>query len=433
MRFKEWSAAAQDEARFFFILWRRRRDTDMKDENKSETQLMDELTDLRRRIGELEAREAACALNKKLIERLNHQNELVLNAAGEGLFGLNTSGNHTFVNPAAARMLGYEVHELLGKHSHSIWHYKKADGSPYPVEECPIYAAYKDGKVHHGSDEVFWRKEGTWFPADYTSTPIIEDGKIVGAVVTFKDITVQKRSEEELKKLSAELARSNSDLQQFAYTASHDLQEPLRVVAGFINLLAKRYKGKFDEKADEFIEYAIEGTKRMQVLIKDLLDYSQLETKSESFEISDSLSALDKAVFNLRAAIEESGAIVTHDTLPSIMADSSQLIRLFQNLVGNAIKFRGEETPKIHISAEQKKGGWVFSVKDNGIGIAPQFADRIFLSFQRLHSRAEYPGTGIGLATCKRIVERHGGRIWVDSMPGNGSTFYFTIPVRSRT
>jgi light-regulated signal transduction histidine kinase (bacteriophytochrome) len=200
-----------------------------------------------------------------------------------------------------------------------------------------------------------------------------------------------------------------------------------------VKLLAKRYKGKLDEKADEFIEYAIEGTKRMEFLIKDLLDYSQVGTKGKNFEPADCSSALNKAVFNLQAAIQENDAIVTHDNLPTVMADSSQLIRLFQNLIGNAIKFHGKEAPKIHISAEPEDGGWVFSLKDNGIGIDPKFSDEIFDSFRRLHSKQEYPGTGIGLATCKKIVERHGGRIWVESEPGRGSTFYFTIPARGNT
>jgi len=167
----------------------------------------------------------------------------------------------------------------------------------------------------------------------------------------------------------------------------------------------------------------------MQALIKDLLDYSQVGTKAKSFESTDCLSAIDRAVFNLQAAIKESSAMITHDTLPSVMADSSQLIRLFQNLIGNAIKFRSKEAPKIHISAKKLGGKWVFSIKDNGIGIDPKFANRIFVTFQRLHGGKEYPGTGIGLATCKKIVERHGGRIWVESEPGKGSIFYFTIPL----
>src|SRR4030067_3125314 len=285
------------------------------------------------------------------LKRLSHQNALILNAAGEGIFGLDIQGKHTFVNPAAAQMLGYTVNELIGRHSHTLWHYKKSDGSSYPVEECPIYAAYKDGRVHHRDDEVFWRKDGTCFPVTYTSTPIIEDGNIAGAVVTFRDITERKQAEEELKTLSDELARSNADLQQFAYTESHDLQEPIMVVAGFVNLLARRYKGKLDEKADEFIEHAIDGTKRMQVLIKDLLDYSRVGSTGTSFTPTDCLSALDKAVFNLQIALKESGAVITHDDLPTVMADSSQVIRLFQNLISNAIKFHGKEAPRIHISA----------------------------------------------------------------------------------
>lgn len=403
----------------------------MKSEDEVKRKPADELAELRRKIRELESKESECKKNQKLIERLNHQNELVLNAAGEGIFGLNIRGKHTFVNPAAAQMLGYSVEELIGIHSHSTWHHKKADGSPYPVEECPIYAAYKDGQIHHKSDEVFWKKDGTSFPVAYTSTPIIEDGRIVGAVVTFMDITERRRSEEELKKLSEELARSNADLQQFASTASHDLQEPLRVVAGFVNLLAKRYKGRLDEKADEFIGFAIEGTRRMEVLIKDLLAYSQVETQSKSFEPIECSAALDKAVFNLQAAIKDSGAIVTRNDLPTVAADSSQLIRLFQNLIGNAIKFHGKEPPKIQVFAERRGRYWVFSVRDNGIGIEPEFKDRIFIIFQRLHERREYPGTGIGLAICKKIVERHGGKIWFESEPGKGSTFFFTIPVRN--
>jgi light-regulated signal transduction histidine kinase (bacteriophytochrome) len=251
-------------------------------------------------------------------------------------------------------------------------------------------------------------------------------------LLAIEDITERSLREEELKKLSEELARSNADLRQFAYAASHDLQEPLRVIIGFVNLLTKRYKGKLDEKATELIEYVVEGTERMQALIKDLLEYSQVGTRGKISKPTDCPLAIDKAVFNLQAAIEESGAIVTYDDLPPVMANSSQLTRLFQNLIGNAIKFRGKEAPKVHISAERKEDEWIFLIRDNGIGIDPKDAERIFTVFQRLHTREEYPGTGIGLAICKRIVERYGGRIWVESELGKGSTFYFKIPLIER-
>lgn len=241
------------------------------------------------------------------------------------------------------------------------------------------------------------------------------------------EIIERKRAEDEVKQMADELSRSNADLQQFAYAASHDLQEPLRGVEGFVKLFARRYKGKLDEKADEFIEYIVEGVKRMQVLIKDLLEYSQVSTKGRKLKPMDSSLAVVQALVNLKTAIEESGAVVTYDTLPIVMADSSQLSRLFQNLIGNSIKFRREEPPEIHISAEQKENEWVFSIKDNSIGIDPKNSERIFAIFQRLHGY-EYLGTGIGLALCRKIVERHGGRIWVESELGKGATFYFTIP-----
>ena len=246
-----------------------------------------------------------------------------------------------------------------------------------------------------------------------------------------KEIAEVKRAREELKQLAAELERSNTDLQQFAYAASHDLQAPLRVIAGFINLIEKRYKGKLDEKADEFIAATVDGVNRMSMLIKDLLEYARVDTQRKTFEPTDCASSLNEALYDLQKVIEESSASVTYDSLPTVKADAVQLTSLFQNLISNAIKFRGNNLPEIHVSAVQKGNDWVFSVRDNGIGIDKKFAGKIFDVFERLHTREKYDGTGIGLAICKKIVERHGGKIWVESEPGKGSTFYFTIPQRN--
>jgi signal transduction histidine kinase len=229
---------------------------------------------------------------------------------------------------------------------------------------------------------------------------------------------------------AVELAHSNADLKAFAHVVSHDLKEPLRVITGFLALLEKRYKDKLDKDGMEYIKFTVDSAKRMDELIKDILEYSQVGTKDKEFKPVDCLSVLSKAIFNLQVAIQESGATVTHDNLPTVMADSTLLASLFQNLLGNAIKFHGDEAPKVHISAKRKEDEWVFSVCDNGIGIDPQFQEQIFTAFRRLHTRDEYPGTGIGLATCKKIIEYHGGRLWVKSETGIGSTFYFTIPDR---
>jgi signal transduction histidine kinase len=238
----------------------------------------------------------------------------------------------------------------------------------------------------------------------------------------------RKQAEEALREKTEELARSNRDLEQFAYVASHDLQEPLRMVTSYVQLLAKRYKGKLDSDADEFIGFAEDGAIRMWKLIHDLLTYSRVGTWGKELEPIDCEKVLDQSLDNLKMAIEENGAIVTHDPLPTVMADSPQWVQLFQNLIGNAIKFRGNEPPRVHVSASRNGNGWTFSVCDNGIGIAPEYAKRIFVIFQRLHSREKYPGTGVGLAICQKIVERHGGRIWVESEVGKGATFYFTLP-----
>jgi signal transduction histidine kinase len=225
-----------------------------------------------------------------------------------------------------------------------------------------------------------------------------------------------------------QLAHSNADLEQFAYVASHDLQEPLRMITGYTQLLAKRYEGKLDKDADEFIGYAIDGAKRMSDMIKDLLAYSRLGTQSKKFEPTDCEVVFQETVVTMQVAIQESGAKVTHGPLPTVSGDGIQLGRLFQNLIGNAIKYRNGQAPEVHVACERRDKGWLFSVIDNGIGIDPQHAERIFVLFQRLHTSERYQGTGIGLASCKKIVERHGGAIWVKSEPGKGSTFYFTLP-----
>ena len=232
---------------------------------------------------------------------------------------------------------------------------------------------------------------------------------------------------QKLEESVAELGRSNADLQQFAYVASHDLQEPLRMVSSYTQLIARRYKGKLDADADEFIAFAVDGANRMQRLILDLLAYSRVNTAGRQFEPTAMETVLKAALNNLTNAVKESQAIITHDPLPAVMGDDKQLAQLFQNLLSNAVKFGGAQPPRIHISAKQADGEWLFSVRDHGIGLDPQYADRIFVIFQRLHTREEYPGTGIGLAICKKIVERHGGRIWVESELGKGATFYFTL------
>ncbi len=243
------------------------------------------------------------------------------------------------------------------------------------------------------------------------------------------EISERKRAEQQLETQRQELARSNKELELFAYVASHDLQEPLRMVTSYVQLLEQRYKGQLDEKAEMYIHYAVDGATRMRELINNLLEYSRVGKREISFRTVDCNAVLDRVLQNLAMAIRASHAVVTRDRLPTVIGEESQLVQLFQNLVGNAVKFCNQGPPRIHASAQQKNQEWVFSVRDNGIGIEPAYDQRIFQIFQRLHGQ-EYSGTGIGLAITQKIVERHGGRIWVESELGKGSTFYFTIPMK---
>jgi light-regulated signal transduction histidine kinase (bacteriophytochrome) len=249
-------------------------------------------------------------------------------------------------------------------------------------------------------------------------------------IAVFDDITERKNAEAALQEAHEELKRSNSELEQFAYVASHDLQEPLRMVSSYTQLIDRRYGDRLDGDAREFMHYVVDGAARMKQLIEDLLAYSRVGTKGKEFREIEVEAALKRAVTNLRAAIEESGAAVTWDPLPTVSGDDLQLAQLFQNLIGNALKFRGRSVPRVHVSVSEQENEWQIAVADNGIGIEPQYFERIFMVFQRLHTQADYPGTGIGLAICKKVVERHGGRIGVESRPGEGSRFHFTLPKR---
>lgn len=240
--------------------------------------------------------------------------------------------------------------------------------------------------------------------------------------------TDHHRTAEMLQRQAEELARSNKELEQFAYVASHDLQEPLRMVVSYLQLIERRYKGKLDADADDFIGFAVDGSRRMQRLINDLLTYSRVGRSGVKVGAVDCNQVVDRVIEDLAASVRETGALVTRETLPTVRGDASQLGQVFQNLIGNGLKFRRALPPTVHISVQEHPREWVFRVQDNGIGIEGEYTDRIFSLFQRLHGRGEYPGSGIGLALCRKIVEWHQGRIWVESTPGSGSTFLFTLP-----
>jgi PAS domain S-box-containing protein len=348
---------------------------------------------------------------------------------------LDVEGNVATWNDSAFRILGYQAKDIIGR-NYSHFYPDEDERPPSPPKE--ISAVETAGRLE--AERWLSRKDGSWFWANVLMTALRDKaGQPRGFSLVIRDISERRWAEKELEKYrqhledmvklrTDQLARSNHDLEQFAYVASHDLQEPLRMISGYMQLLERRYKSKLDSDADKFINFAVDGAARMQQLINDLLAYSRVNQKGDDLTTVDCGEALKEALSNLQLAVRESGAKVTHDPLPRVPGDRLQLVQLFQNLVSNSIKYHGQEPPMIHIGAVMEENGqWRFSVRDNGIGIEPDYFDRIFVIFQRLHDRSQYAGTGIGLAICKRIVERHGGRILVESQVGKGSTFYFTL------
>ncbi len=346
----------------------------------------------------------------------------ILKSMAETLMVIDTDGTIQRVNQAAISLLGYERHELVGRSAGDLFE-----------EGVDVLSLLKQSGLNdiiRRVDTSVVTKDGRHVPVSLSGSVMHdEDGEIQGMVCVAQDITERKQTQEILERQTQELARSNSELEQFAWVASHDLQEPLRMVASYTQLLSKRYKGKLDADADEFIAFAVDGAMRMRRLINALLELSRVGARGKDFEATDCEAIYDRTLVNLQGLVEESGAVVTHDRLPTVMGDGTQLGQLFQNLIANAIKFRGDEQLTVHVGAEQRNGHWEFCVSDNGIGIDPEYAERIFVVFQRLHGKGDRPGTGIGLSICKKIVELHGGRIWVKSQPDEGAAFYFTLPL----
>jgi PAS domain S-box-containing protein len=352
----------------------------------------------------------------------------LLEAAPDAMVVVNPQGEIVLLNVQAENQFGYRRDELVGQKVKNIIpegfaERLIADGTRSAAEALAQ-------RIGTGIELSGRRKDGTEFPIEIMLSPLESpEGILVTAAI--RDITTRKTADNHLMQKVGELKRSNEELAQFAYVASHDLQEPLRMVASYTQLLARRYKGRLDADADEFIAFAVDGSLRMQGLIQDLLTYSRAGTNGKVVGEISSEEALKAALMNLQVTTEETGAVVTHDLLPDIAMDNSQLVQVFQNLIGNAIKYRGAEVPTAHVSAAKgDRGEWIFSVRDNGMGIDPNHFDRIFVIFQRLHGREEFAGTGIGLAICKKIIEGRGGKIWVESEPGEGSTFSFAVPRR---
>lgn len=366
-----------------------------------------------RDVSERKMLESTCAESEERYRSLVElsPDAIAIHRDGKVLF-CNAAGARLLRLPSAEALIGMNIADIV----HPDYHHVMARR----IEEV------RAGQVVPFVEEKFVRADGSLLDVEVISTGFTYHGHpAVQSIV--RDITARKAAEQRLTRTMQELAGSNQELEQFAYAASHDLQEPLRMITSFTQLLEKRYKDKLGSDADEFIGYIVDGASRMQAMISDLLDYSRVGTRGRPFRPTDCERVLEQALANLKMAIDESGAVVTHDPLPVLTADETQLVQLLQNLIGNAVKFRSREPPRVHVSAREEQDEWLLTVRDNGIGIEPQFHEQIFHIFQRLHSGQKYPGTGIGLAIAKRIVERHGGRIWVESEPGKGSTFRFTI------
>lgn len=334
-----------------------------------------------------------------------------------------SEGVYHYVSPSCFTLLGYHAAELIG-HSAYEW--------IHPEDIPEVENSYRAVLEVLGPCQLVYRvrhKDGhyIWFETNAQAVCHPKTGEVVKIQAASRDISDRQRIEKELAQHTADLARSNAELEQFAYIASHDLQEPLRMVASYTQLLARRYPEKLDAEVDKYINYILDGATRMQQLIHDLLQYSRVGTHGQSFKFVDCNDIIRQVIANLKVAIRKSEARITWQNLPQVFGDKTQLLQLFQNLIANAIKYRGLQPPKVQIDARYREGEWLFSVRDNGIGIDPKYGDRIFQIFQRLHTREEYPGTGIGLAICKRIVERHRGHIWVESEPSGGAIFYFTL------
>ena len=351
----------------------------------------------------------------------------IVESSDDAIISKDLNGVITSWNKGAERLFGYTAAEVIGHSIAILIPPERQD------EEPEILARLRRGERMEHFQTIRMRKDGSRMNISLTVSPVKDaDGRIVGASKVARDITKLVRQEEDLQAANTALQRANADLQQFADSASHDLQEPLRMVAAYSQLLQKQFGGQLGEAGDKYIGYAVEGAMRMESLLGALRTYTQLSlSEKEPSEDVNAGAVLETALSNLKVAIQDSGASIKRTPLPHIRMYEFQLEQLFQNLIGNAIRYRGDEAPRISIAAIRQGEQWRFSVEDNGIGIEPQFQEQIFGIFKRLHSKSDYPGTGMGLAICQRIVERAGGRIWVESQPGKGSTFYFTVPCRN--
>lgn len=357
--------------------------------------------------------------DKELFERL-------LDATPDSMVIVDQSGTIVLVNDETARQFGYKKSELLGKPVEIL--VPERYHLPHFSHRKNYFNAPINRAMGTGRDLYALRRDGSEFAVEISLSPLQTPA---GLLVTsaIRDVSWRKQQEEEIKSKAEELARSNAELEQFAYVASHDLQEPLRAIAGACQVLARKFETQLDSEAKEFVGFAVEGCKRLQDLVADLLSYSRVTSKAKEFAPVDCQVVLARAKDNLRVAIDERHATITCGPLPVLLGDTSQLIALFQNLIGNSIKFhRPGVYPEVVVQANEDSEGWHFTVGDNGIGIEAKYFERIFVLFKRLHSKDSYPGTGIGLASAKKIIERHGGRIWVESEIDRGTTVHFILP-----